>query len=180
MTASPNFQLRRWPAAILPLLSFGLGQAFLPLVGIQADEVFFSTAVLHNPSSTVFDTQVFHIQVPLMLLSYLGALKNWIYAYLVLDRTFLRRYSFACAANGSNDDLAFHLVSGKSARPNGGVGGRTVAGHRHCVSGDHMFRLGSGGAATSSGSSGGLQWPLWPCSRASRGRDAAPRIWDWP
>src|SRR5271168_4641817 len=79
MTASRNFTLRRWPAVILPLLFFCLGLAFLPLVGIQADEVFFATAVYHLPGSTVFDAPVFHSQVPLMLLSYLGALKSWIY-----------------------------------------------------------------------------------------------------
>ncbi|MGP0076095.1 MAG: hypothetical protein ACLPWF_29600 [Bryobacteraceae bacterium] len=68
-----------WPATVLPLLFFGLGLAFLPLVGIQADEVFFATAVYKLPGSTVFDAQVFHQQIPLMLLSYLGALKSWIY-----------------------------------------------------------------------------------------------------
>jgi hypothetical protein len=79
MTASRDFQLRRWPAAILSLLFFCLGLAFLPLVGIQDDEVFFSTAVFHIPNSTVFGAHVFNLQVPLMLLSYLGALKSWIY-----------------------------------------------------------------------------------------------------
>jgi hypothetical protein len=79
MTASRNFQLRRWPAAILPLLFFGLGLAFLPLVGIQDDEVFFANAVFHLPSAAAFDAHVFHQQIPLMLLSYLGALKSWIY-----------------------------------------------------------------------------------------------------
>ena len=79
MKASSNFQLRRWPAAILPLLFFCLGLAFLPLVGIQADEVFFATAVFHLPSAAAFDAHLFHQQVPLMLLSYLGALKSWIY-----------------------------------------------------------------------------------------------------
>jgi hypothetical protein len=79
MTASPKFKLPRWPAAILPLLFFCLGLAFLPLVGIQDDEVLFATAVFHVPTSTVFDTHVFHREIPLMLLSYLGALKSWIY-----------------------------------------------------------------------------------------------------
>src|ERR1700733_13519087 len=79
MTASPNFKLGRWPAAILPLLFFCLGLAFLPLVGIQDDEVLFGTAVFHVPGGTVFHARVFHHEIPLMLLSYLGALKSWIY-----------------------------------------------------------------------------------------------------
>ncbi len=74
-----NFQQRRWAAAILPLLFFGLGLAFLPLPGIQDDEVLFATAVFHVPTSTVFDTHLFHREIPLMLLPYLGALKSWIY-----------------------------------------------------------------------------------------------------
>src|ERR1700678_3602249 len=79
MTASPNSKLRRWWVAILPLLFFCLGLAFLPLVGIQDDEVLFATAVFHLPGATVFHARVFHHQLPLMLLSYLGALKSWIY-----------------------------------------------------------------------------------------------------
>jgi hypothetical protein len=79
MTASPNLKRFWWPAAILPLLFFFLGLAFLPLVGLQADEVFFATAVYHLPEGTVFGAHVFQQEVPLMLLSYLGALKSWIY-----------------------------------------------------------------------------------------------------
>jgi hypothetical protein len=79
MTALPNFNSRKWAYAILPLLFFGVGLVFLPLVGIQADEVFFATAVYRLPGSTVFGVPVFHGEIPLMLLSYLGALKSWIY-----------------------------------------------------------------------------------------------------
>jgi hypothetical protein len=85
MTALLNFKLRRWPAAILPLLFFGLGLAFLPLVGIQNDEVFFATAIFHLPGSTAFGAHVSDREIPLMLLSYLGALKSWIY-YPILMR----------------------------------------------------------------------------------------------
>jgi hypothetical protein len=71
--------IRRWPFAILPLLYFGLGLPFLPLVGIQDDEVLFGTAVFHVPGGAVFNAHVFHREFPLMLLSYLGTLKTWIY-----------------------------------------------------------------------------------------------------
>jgi hypothetical protein len=79
MTALPNFKRIRWPAAILPLLFFCIGLAFLPLAGIQDDEVLFATAVFQVPSSSVFHAHVFDSEIPLMLLSYLGALKSWIY-----------------------------------------------------------------------------------------------------
>lgn len=85
MRASPNFQRLRWHAIILPLLFFGIGLAFLPLAGIQDDEVLFGAAVYHLPTSTVYAAHFFHRQLPLMLLSYLGALKSLIY-FPILDR----------------------------------------------------------------------------------------------
>ncbi len=85
MTAPPNFKRIRWPAVVLPLLFFCIGLAFLPLVGIQDDEVLFTTAVFHVPGSGVFHARVFDSEIPLMLLSYLGALKSWIYIP-ILDR----------------------------------------------------------------------------------------------
>ena len=51
----------------------------LPYPGIQNDEVLFAPADYEVPGSAVF--LVFH-RVPLMLMSYLGALKSWIYAGL--------------------------------------------------------------------------------------------------
>jgi hypothetical protein len=79
MRASPGFKLGWWAAWLLPLVFFGLGLAVLPEPGLQEDEVFFARAVYHVPSATVFDVQIFHQQIPLMLLSYLGALKSWLY-----------------------------------------------------------------------------------------------------
>jgi hypothetical protein len=64
---------------LLPLGFFGLGLAVLPQVGLQQDEVLFARPLFHVPSSTVFDAQIFHWQVPLMLMPYLGTLKTWAY-----------------------------------------------------------------------------------------------------
>jgi hypothetical protein len=85
MTALSNFKRFRCPASVLPLLFFGVGLAFLPLVGIQDDEVLFAIADFHVPASTVFDIHVFNLEVPLMQRSYLGALKSWIY-FPILNR----------------------------------------------------------------------------------------------
>ncbi len=72
MRASPRFKLRWWPAVWLPLVFFGLGLAVLPQPGLQYDEVLFATPVFHLPAATVFDVHIFHNQLPLMLLTYLG------------------------------------------------------------------------------------------------------------
>ncbi len=80
-----NFKQIKWYAAIPSLLFLCLGIAFLPLAGVQEDEVYFATAIYHLPMATVFDARLFDRQIPLMLLSYLGALKSWIY-YPIFDR----------------------------------------------------------------------------------------------
>jgi hypothetical protein len=74
-----NFKRFWWHAAVLPLLFFCLGLLLLPLMGLQDDEVYFGIAVYHLPSATVFDTHIFNHEIPLMMLSYLGALKSLIY-----------------------------------------------------------------------------------------------------
>jgi hypothetical protein len=79
MRASRGFNLRWWPALLLPLVFFGLGLAVLPQAGLQEDEVLFATPIFHVPSATVFDAQIFHWQVPLMLMTYLGTLKTVLY-----------------------------------------------------------------------------------------------------
>jgi hypothetical protein len=61
-----------------------VGLPFLPLVGIEDDEVFFAKSVFHLPGSTDFGVHVLNHEIPLMLLSYLGALKSWIY-FPILD-----------------------------------------------------------------------------------------------
>lgn len=79
MQASPRFKLRWWPAVVLPLVFFGLGCAVLPQAGLEDDEVLFTAPFFHLPAATIFHAEVFHKQFPLMLLSYLGALKTWLY-----------------------------------------------------------------------------------------------------
>ena len=85
MRASHKFKRFWWAGAIFPLLFLCLGLLFLPLAGIQADEVFFATAIFHLPLATVFGVRILGRQIPLMLLSYLGALKSWVY-FPILDR----------------------------------------------------------------------------------------------
>ena len=53
------------------------GQAFLPRLGVQNDEALFASAI-YEPR-TVYMIDIGHSRVPLMLMSYLGTLKSWIY-----------------------------------------------------------------------------------------------------
>jgi 4-amino-4-deoxy-L-arabinose transferase-like glycosyltransferase len=58
---------------------FLAGRAFLPHLGIQNDEALFAE-VLYQPRAAAFMLHIGHSHVPLMLMSYLGTLKAWIYS----------------------------------------------------------------------------------------------------
>jgi 4-amino-4-deoxy-L-arabinose transferase-like glycosyltransferase len=60
------------------LFFFLAGRAFLPHLGIQNDEALFAS-VLYEPRAAAFILHIGHFKIPLMLMSYLGALKAWIY-----------------------------------------------------------------------------------------------------
>ena len=68
-----------WIGPACALVFFFLGCVILPYPGVQNDEAIFAPADYQVPGSSVF---LFH-RVPLMLMSYLGALKTWIYAPLL-------------------------------------------------------------------------------------------------
>ena len=76
---------RRLPAglAIAACSFFFLaGQAFVPLLGIQNDEALFGLAIL--PPREAFTVALGRFHLPLMLMSYLGALKAWVYRPIFL------------------------------------------------------------------------------------------------
>lgn len=58
---------------------FLLGCAFIPHLGIQNDEALFASG-LYDPLGLAYDRQVFGYKIPVMVMTYLGALKAWIYA----------------------------------------------------------------------------------------------------
>ena len=79
MSAHPHRvqgSLCAWAACIF---FFFAGRAFLPHLGIQNDEALFAS-VLYEPRAAAFMLHIGHFQVPLMLMSYLGTLKAWIYS----------------------------------------------------------------------------------------------------
>ena len=59
-------------------LFFFTGRAFVPHLGVQNDEALFAAAV-YPPHGGIYIVQLGHSKYPLMLMSYLGTLKSWIY-----------------------------------------------------------------------------------------------------
>src|SRR5215469_10226342 len=75
-------RLPAWLAPVLSILIFGLaGLALIPYPGLQNDEVFF-TRPLYVPGGSFYQIEVGAWKIPLMVMSYTGALKTWIYAGL--------------------------------------------------------------------------------------------------
>src|SRR5580658_2460348 len=64
-------------ALLACLFFFTAGQAFIPLLGIENDEALFANA-LYDHTPALYSIPGFGI--PLMVITYLGALKAWIYA----------------------------------------------------------------------------------------------------
>jgi 4-amino-4-deoxy-L-arabinose transferase-like glycosyltransferase len=77
--------LKRVP--VLPLIGCSFfvlaGLAFLPLLGIESDEAFFAN-IFYKPRGGGYTYRIGHAELPLMVLSYLGALKSWIYDLIFL------------------------------------------------------------------------------------------------
>lgn len=55
------------------------GALFIPLLGIQNDEALFGSGI-YEPSGAVFRIPYHRHRIPFMIMSYVGALKAWIYA----------------------------------------------------------------------------------------------------
>ena len=80
ITAKPGWPLRL--GAFLACLLFVLtGLPFIPRVGLQYDEVFFASGI-YPPVLVEYSSQKLH-NLPLMLVSYAGALKIWVYRVIL-------------------------------------------------------------------------------------------------
>lgn len=68
-----------WLPISVTVLGFVLmGLVFLPQLGFEYDEVMFVPLIFH-PERSLFAARIFHHAVPLMQMSYIGALKIWLY-----------------------------------------------------------------------------------------------------
>jgi 4-amino-4-deoxy-L-arabinose transferase-like glycosyltransferase len=64
---------------LLAALFIAAGLVFIPYVGIQTDEALFSEPLYsHIPQR--YAIHPFHAEIPLMVMTYVGALKTWLYA----------------------------------------------------------------------------------------------------
>jgi hypothetical protein len=52
---------------------------------MEDDEALFAAPILHLPATALFSARILHTQLPLMLLSYLGALKTWLYFPVLMN-----------------------------------------------------------------------------------------------
>ena len=70
------------PAAIGCLFFLLAGLLFLPQIGIENDEALFSGSFL-KPYGGAYTVQIGHSRIPMMLMSYIGTLKAWLYRPLM-------------------------------------------------------------------------------------------------
>ena len=73
---------KKWAAAAIfsSIFFFLAGQPFIPLLGLQNDEALFA-GPLYEPLEAIYSWRLGgHVQIPIMLMSYLGCLKTLLYA----------------------------------------------------------------------------------------------------
>lgn len=84
---SPQFEPSRLASSLVLVAScvlfFACGLALLPYPGVQNDEALFA-APLYQPKWDLAHITLFHVRISLMLMSYLGCLKSWIYKPIFL------------------------------------------------------------------------------------------------
>ena len=78
MSAHPHRVYGSLCAGAACIFFFLAGLPFLPHLGIQNDEALFAS-ILYQPRAAAFLLHIGHYRLPLMLMTYLGALKAWIY-----------------------------------------------------------------------------------------------------
>jgi 4-amino-4-deoxy-L-arabinose transferase-like glycosyltransferase len=66
------------PAIFLCCIFFFMGCAFIPLTGIQNDEALFASGI-YQPVDVQYSVKILGINLPLMIMTYVGALKSWLY-----------------------------------------------------------------------------------------------------
>ena len=75
----PSHTLRYSAAAWISCLFFiAAGSIFIPLIGLQYDEALFAEAIYH-PRAEFHYIQLGHSRIPTMIMTYVGALKAWLY-----------------------------------------------------------------------------------------------------
>jgi len=79
LTGKTSRSIFPWLASLL-FISLSVG--FIPYAGIQEDEALFSVPFFERPARE-FRVRLLHHDIPLMVMTYVGALKTWIFCPLV-------------------------------------------------------------------------------------------------
>src|SRR5579864_9244179 len=78
-----SFAQEKWLGALFLLTFFSLGWILLPYPGLQVDETLYAMPYFPGHGAT-FAIRTMGHEVPLMLMSYVGALKTWV-SYPILS-----------------------------------------------------------------------------------------------
>ena len=76
---APGRSFANWFALALCLAFFLQGLVLIPYLGVQNDEALFGMAI-YQPLTAEYSARILGHSVPTMIMSYIGALKAWIYA----------------------------------------------------------------------------------------------------
>ena len=118
----------KWPAGnamkaviLFALLFVFLGILLIPYAGLQADEMIF-VGPLYGANNGIFATHLLHHTIPLMQLSYLGALKTLVYWPLFWIRTStIYAIRFPMVLAGALTIVIFYKWAGLIAGPRGAL-----------------------------------------------------------
>jgi hypothetical protein len=106
---------------IFALLFVFLGFILIPYAGLEVDEVVFA-APLHGTPKYVFATHLLHHPIPLMVISYVGALKTWLYWPLLWIRSAnVYAIRFPMVLAGAITIVIFYKWAGLFADPRGAL-----------------------------------------------------------
>ncbi len=106
---------------LFALLFVFLGFILIPYAGLEVDEVVFA-APLHGTPKYVFATHLLHHAIPLMVISYYGALKTWLYWPLLwIGSANVYAIRFPMVLAGAITIVIFYKWAGLLAGPRGAL-----------------------------------------------------------
>jgi len=106
---------------LFALLFVFLGILLIPYAGLQADELIFA-GPLHGAANEIFATHLLHHVIPLMMMSYLGALKTFVYwPFFWISSASVYAVRFPMVLAGALTIVIFYKWAGIFAGPRGAL-----------------------------------------------------------
>lgn len=107
----------RWQAIPACLLFILLGTALIPFAGVQNDEALFGVP-LYLFNAKDLSIIIFHRHIPLMVMSYVGALKTWLYAGIFhFARVTMWSVRLPMVLSGATSIFIFYNLTLRAAGP---------------------------------------------------------------